>query len=49
MGKDRKAEKDIGVHCTWYKYDGQSRFTKTIFSTGTKLTDIAHAFHPLNS
>jgi hypothetical protein len=49
MGKDKKADEYICVNCTWYKFDGQTRIRKTKSSTGSKLADIAQAFHPFYS
>ncbi len=41
-----KGTPDIGVNCTWYKFDGQKVSSRTISSSGTKLAVYSHGFHP---
>lgn len=49
LGTDKKVDEDIAVICTWYQFDGQTDKSKEMSTTGTKLSVIAHGFHPCNT
>jgi len=41
-----KGTKNVGVNCTWYRFDNQHKGSKIIAQRGTKLAVISHGFHP---
>ncbi|KAK4009280.1 hypothetical protein OUZ56_018396 [Daphnia magna] len=40
---------DVGVNCTWYRFDGQAKKSKTISESGSKIAVFSHAFHPCDT
>ena len=39
----------IGVNCTWYMFDGQTKQSRSIASTGKQLAVLSHGFHPCDT